>query len=219
MADTAVAITAGAGTNIDTRTEDVNSNHRQVIVLGDPVANTGVAPVDGTAGLKVNLGADNDVTVTGTVDVSISASVAVPVTDNAGSLTVDNAGTFAVQPKPATSGDLTIFRSIDLDETEEEVKATAGQVYAVWVNNNAVSTRFLKFYNATAANVTVGTTTPVITLGIPGNTSDDIAGSLSAGGFGIAFDTAITVAATTGIADNDTGAPAANDVVVNIFYK
>ena len=217
MADTAVAITAGAGTNIDTRTEDVNSNHRQVIVLGDPVANTGVAPVDGTAGLKVNLGADNDVTVTGTVDVSISASVAVPVTDNAGSLTVDNAGTFAVQPKPATSGDLTIFRSIDLDETEEEVKATAGQVYAVWVNNNAVSTRFLKFYNATAANVTVGTTTPVLTLAMPGNASDDVSGVFSLP-HGIAFSTAICVAATTGIADNDTGAPAANDCIVNVFY-
>lgn len=68
MADTAVAITAGTGTNIDTRTEGTNGNHRQVVVLGDPATNAGVAPVDATAGLKVDLGADNDVTVTGTVD-------------------------------------------------------------------------------------------------------------------------------------------------------
>lgn len=68
MADSAVAITAGSGVNIDTRTEGTNSHHRQVIVIGDPAANAGVAPVDGTAGLKVDLGADNDVTVTGTVD-------------------------------------------------------------------------------------------------------------------------------------------------------
>lgn len=61
MADSAVVVSAGVGTNIDTRTEDVNANHRQVVVLGDPVANVGVCPVDGTAGLKVNLGADNDV--------------------------------------------------------------------------------------------------------------------------------------------------------------
>ena len=66
MADTAVAITAGAGTNIDTRTESTNLNHRQVVVLGDPSTNDGVAPVDGTAGVKVNLGADNDVTLAGT---------------------------------------------------------------------------------------------------------------------------------------------------------
>lgn len=68
MADSAVAITAGTGTNVDTRTEGTNGNHRQVIVIGDPATNAGVAPVDATAGVKVNLGSDNDVTVTGTVD-------------------------------------------------------------------------------------------------------------------------------------------------------
>lgn len=74
MADTAVAITAGSGTNIDTRTEATNGNHRQVVVLGDPSTNAGVAPVDATAGLKVDLGADNDVTVTGTVTANLSAT-------------------------------------------------------------------------------------------------------------------------------------------------
>lgn len=121
-------------------------------------------------------------------------------------------------PQPHTTGGLTIFRSLDLDESEEEVKASAGQVYSLWFTNTATSTRWLKFYNATAANVTVGTTTPVMTLGLPGNTSDDISGVFG-GAFGFAFDTAITVAATTGVADNDTGAPSANDVIVNIGYK
>src|SRR3990167_2720188 len=115
-------------------------------------------------------------------------------------------------------GGLSIFRSLDLDESEEEIKATAGQVYGMWFTNTATTTRFLKFYNATAANVTVGTTTPVVTLGLPGNASDDISGVYSSA-YGIKFDTAITVAATTGVADNDTGAPSANDVVVNVFYK
>lgn len=75
MADTAIAITAGTGTNVDTRTEATNGNHRQVVVLGDPSTNAGVAPVDATAGLKVDLGADND--ITGTVTANLSA------TDNA----------------------------------------------------------------------------------------------------------------------------------------
>ena len=57
MADTAVAITAGTGTNIDTRTEATNGNHRQVIVIGDPATNAGVAPVDATGGLTVTLAA------------------------------------------------------------------------------------------------------------------------------------------------------------------
>ena len=131
---------------------------------------------------------------------------------------VDSNGLLNIGVSAATSGGTSIYRSLDLDETEEEVKATAGQVYGMWVTNTATSTRWLKFYNATAASVTVGTTTPVITWAIPGNTSDDIS-ALFGSGTGIAFDTAITVAATTGVADADTGAPAANDVIVNVFYK
>lgn len=115
-------------------------------------------------------------------------------------------------------GGLNIFRSLDLDESEEQIKDGPGQVYGMWFTNTATTTRFLKFYNAAATDVNVGTTTPVITLGLPGNTSDDISGVFSTA-YGIKFDTAITVAATTGIADNDTGAPGANEVVVNIFYK
>lgn len=75
MADSAVVVTAGTGTNIDTRTEATNGHHRQVVVLGDPATNAGVAPVDATAGLKVDLGADND--ITGTVTANLGA------TDNA----------------------------------------------------------------------------------------------------------------------------------------
>ncbi len=60
MADSAVAITAGSGTNIDSRTEATNGNHRQVIVIGDPSTNAGVAPVDATEGLMVRLGATDN---------------------------------------------------------------------------------------------------------------------------------------------------------------
>lgn len=124
----------------------------------------------------------------------------------------------AVTPIPLATGGLDIFRSLDLDETEEEVKATAGTLYGWYIANLATTTRFVKFYNATAATVVVGTTTPVMTLPIPGNSTDDIAANLL-GGVGIKFDTAITVAATTGVADADTGAPGANDVVINLFFK
>lgn len=117
----------------------------------------------------------------------------------------------------ATNG-LTTFRSLDLDESEEEVKGSAGTVYGMWVTNTATTTRFLKFYDATAASVTVGTTTPMVTVGVPGNTSDDISGVFNTGGMGIKFATAISVAATTAAADADTGAPSAGDVIVNIFY-
>lgn len=133
---------------------------------------------------------------------------------DAGALGMTTDRAMFVNPRPSTTGGLTIFRSIDLDETEEEIKATAGQVYSIAAFNTNASARYLKFYNATAANVTVGTTTPVLTYYLP-----------ATGGFtidipcGYAFSTAITAAATTGVADNDTGAPGANEVIVNIGYK
>jgi hypothetical protein len=144
--------------------------------------------------VKLTIGAD------GAADGDVSAALPMPV-----------------RLVPLATGGASIFRSIDIDESEEEVKGTAGTVYGVWFSNMATSTRFLKFYNATAASVTVGTTTPVLTLAMPGNATDDVSGVFSMPQ-GIAFSTAISVAATTGIADNDTGAPAANDCVVNIFY-
>lgn len=55
MADSSVEITAGSGTFVDTRTEASNGHHRQVMVLGDPSTNAGVAPVDATNGLAVQI--------------------------------------------------------------------------------------------------------------------------------------------------------------------
>jgi hypothetical protein len=117
-------------------------------------------------------------------------------------------------PTPATSGGLTIYRSIDLDETEEEVKGTAGQLFGWYLYNAAASVRYLKFYNATAANVTVGTTTPVLTIPVAAGAAANVEFSN-----GIAFGTAISAAVTTGLADNDTGAPGANEFIINILYK
>lgn len=97
MADTAIAITAGSGTNVDTRTEATNGNHRQVVVLGDPSTNAGVAPVDATAGLKVDLGADNDVAIS-----SIAAG-----DNNIGNVDIASAlpaGTNAIGKLAANSG-------------------------------------------------------------------------------------------------------------------
>jgi hypothetical protein len=133
-------------------------------------------------------------------------------------LAVNEVGAVWVTQTPSANGGCSIYSTLDLDETEEEVKASAGTVYGVWATNTATSTRWLKFYNATAASVVVGTTTPVITIGIPGNSSDDISGNF-APGIGIKFDTAICIAATTGFAVADTGAPAANDVICNVFYR
>lgn len=156
------------------------------------------------------------------------------VDDNGGSLTVDNGGTFAVQNNAATpsgtnligdvgisvrtSGGTTLYKNIDVDESEDEIKGTAGQVYWIHAMNLSASVLFLKLYNATAANVTVGTTTPDLTFPIPTQGDTNGAGFVLSIPNGIAFGTAITVAATTGVADNDSGAPGANTVVLNMGY-
>ena len=131
-------------------------------------------------------------------------------------MTLDRKQIVTVQPH--TKGGLSIFRSLDIDETEEDVKTSAGQVYGFYIFNAATSVRYVKFYNATAANVTVGTTTPVLTLPVPAASSGGVGFNVQTN-IGIAFDTAICVAATTGLADNDTGAPSANDVIINVLYS
>jgi len=111
-----------------------------------------------------------------------------------------------------------IHRSLDLDESEEEIKGTAGKVGGWYFFNAAITIRYIKFYNATAANVTVGTTTPIMTIPIPAQSSGGIAANVLSNK-GIGFSTAISIAATTGVADTDTGAPGVNEVIVNVFYK
>jgi hypothetical protein len=133
MSDTAVAITAGTGTNIDTRTEGTNGNHRQVIVVGDPATNAGVAPVDATAGLKVDLGADNDVTLATLPDTSggdlaaittatEAVQAAVEGTLTVGSHAVTNAGTFATQATlqagTASIGKLAANSGVDIGDVD-----------------------------------------------------------------------------------------------------
>ena len=117
------------------------------------------------------------------------------------------------------SGGLSMFRSIDLDQTEEEVKGSAGQLYSVAAFNRTADPLYLKFYNAPIASVTVGTTTPVLTFAVPANADLDVGGFIWNNDIGFAFSSGISVACTTGVADSDTGAPGANACIVNIGYK
>jgi hypothetical protein len=119
----------------------------------------------------------------------------------------------------AASGGATPYKNLDVDESEDEIKGSAGKLFWLHAINLSNAKRYLKFYNATAANVTVGTTTPVLTFPIPTFADTNGAGfTINFGDAGLQFSTAITVAATTGFADNDTGAPGANEIIVNLGY-
>jgi hypothetical protein len=115
-----------------------------------------------------------------------------------------------------TSGGTSMFRSIDLDESEEEVKDSAGQVYWMHAMNMAATVRYLHFYDADADDVTVGSTTPNLTFVLPTMGDTNGAGFVLSIPNGIAFGTGITVAATTTLTGAD--APGANEVILNVGY-
>ena len=105
-----------------------------------------------------------------------------------------------------------VDRNIDVDQTADLAVAGKSVFFGFYFYNNAAATRYIKYYDkATAA--TVGTDTPKLTFPVPA-----ASGAVVEIQGGIEFALGISVGASTGVADNDTGAPAANDVVVNTFY-
>jgi hypothetical protein len=119
-----------------------------------------------------------------------------------------------IVPTAQTSGGHTISRTISAASTNAtSVKGSAGQVYGWYLSNTNTSARYLKLYNKATAP-TVGTDTPVLTICIPGSGGANVEFT-----HGIAFGTGIALALTTGAADSDTGAVAANEIIVNLFYK
>lgn len=124
-----------------------------------------------------------------------------------------------VTDQPHSAGGCSILKNIDVDETEDDVKTSAGNLYQLFLFNATNAIIYVKLFNATAANVTVGTTVPVLTIPVPGNNDTDGAGVVLNWPKGLFFDTAISIAATTGVADNDTGAPATNAIIAAGAYK
>lgn len=118
------------------------------------------------------------------------------------------------------SADITVctganpYKNLDVGTTDATVTATQGYLCGYYLFNAAATTRYFKLYNATIANVTVGTTVPTITIPVPAG-----AGANLSIPQGFLFTTAISIACTTGLADNNSGAPTANDCIANVFTK
>ena len=110
----------------------------------------------------------------------------------------------------------TPWSSIDLDESEETVRIGATNVLAIHCINLAATPRYLKFYDGLIADVVVGTTVPKWRCAIPSSGSTDGGGFTLSIPTGLFFRAGLVVAATTGVADSDTGAPGDNEVVVNL---
>ncbi len=91
------------------------------------------------------------------------------------------------------------------------IKTSAGVLGALIAMNLSAATKYVKLYNKASAP-TVGTDVPVYVFPIPAG------GMLQLTDLKTRFTTGIALAITGGIADTDTTAVAANDVVVNWEY-
>ena len=121
-----------------------------------------------------------------------------------------NAGSITTVPGVATSGGLSTY-SGTIGATVTSVKASTGQLYSWYIDNPNSSVSYVQFFNATTGSVTLGTTAPFFSLGIPANGGSNL--SISQG---LAFSTAISFACTTTRTGNT--APT-NTVDVNFFYN
>lgn len=149
-----------------------------------------------------------------TVDGSVTATLAAETTKVIGTVNVSTGQT--ITDVPATTGGLSKFHLVGAATTNAtNVKASAGQVYAITAFNIAATPAYLKFHN-TSGTPTAGSGVTDTFL-IPGNTSG--AGVVINIDKGISFATGIGITLVTGIADANTTAIAADNVVVNIYYK
>ena len=103
------------------------------------------------------------------------------------------------------------FRNTAITNAAVAVKSSAGNLYWLHVENAGTAKAYLNFYDGAAGGITVGSTTPTLSLVIPasGGYTDPLP-------LPVAFATAITIAATT----TPTGGTAPGTaLLVNLGYK
>ena len=111
-------------------------------------------------------------------------------------------------------GGVTKYRVMTTASTNAAgVKAAPGNLYGAKLTNTSSGLRYVKFYDMATAP-TVGTSTPILTVVLAAN-----GGSFPPLEQPIPFFLGIAYAITEGVADSDTTATAANDVVGTLLYQ
>ena len=105
------------------------------------------------------------------------------------------------------------------DDNRTLIIGRAGTLRGLHVSNINAAVRYIKFWDAaTAAAVTVGTTTPYLRFVIPGNAAGaglDTILPMS----GVEFTLGIVFALVTGAADSSSTGVSASEHVGNIYYN
>lgn len=195
-----------------------------ILIAGSDGTNARSLATD-TSGRQVAVGAGTAGTATGgvlTVQGVASMTPVIVSQATAANLnsTVVNAGTFATQSSPtaaATGGASNLhFFSVTGTPTATSIKSSAGTLYGIQAINTGAAPVYLKLYNTASGSVTVGTTTPVMTIAVP-TVATTGAGIVVPFPVGVAFSTAISYAITNVAADNDATAVAVG-VTANVQF-
>lgn len=118
-----------------------------------------------------------------------------------------------------TGGVTTVSKQVANNTTSVAICASACTYYGAYVQTISATPLWLKLYNTAQGSVTCGSGTPVDRILIPANTTGAGAVIPIAGGVGAAYGTALTSCVTTGYADSDTTAPAANATQISFYVK
>lgn len=171
------------------------------------------ASVNGLSFIRVRATAHTSGTATWKFQRGSYATEPIPAAQVSGtqpvSGTLTSAGTTTNTPVTPTQS----FVNSAATTNATSIKASAGTVWNIICSNANAAARYVKFYNLAVAP-TVGTSVPAFTIAVPATSTVTIAG----GANGIRFGTGIALAITTGIADSDTAAVAANEIKVATSY-
>jgi hypothetical protein len=112
----------------------------------------------------------------------------------------------------ASWGGASVHRDTSVVATDETLITTPGKVVGVHLQNPNAADAWFHLYDALIANVSVGTTSPVISYWLPASGGYDA----FYGENGIRFSTAISYAATTTVGGSS--APSTG-IVANVIYR
>jgi|SRR5215469_2641361 len=182
------------------------------------VSITGTATVSGTVVLGAGTAAIGSLTAGTAIIGKVGIDQTTDGTTNAVHLTAgtNTAGNF-VPTGATTTGNSITSTIVANNTTATTIKGSAGTVYAIEVFNNSSTIAYLKVYNATTA--TAGSGTPAARYMIPAPAAGGGGGAVASYSIGDNYGTGITCIVTTGIADNDSTAPAASTYIYNVHYK
>ena len=218
-ANSAVNVAQVGGTNADTNSGTKSAGTLRVVLATDQPALTNkllVTPdsVALPANQSVNVSQINAVTPLMGNGVTGTGSLRVTIASD----TTSNSNAYLVKDAPVTSGGLSFSSFVGANSNNKTaIKASAGQLYMISVQNLASTPVYLKVFDKTSANVTAGTTACDYQFMIPGNTAG--AGIVLNVDKGIAHANAITVMLTAAIGTTDNTSVSANNQVVTLGYK